>query len=297
MINLALIGAGKWGRNYIKTIKRISQCNLKYIKTRNYKDLYKHNDIDGIILATPASTHFKIARDLLNRNYNLLIEKPVTTSLFDADKLKKIADEAGLIVMVGHIYLYNPAYLKAKQLVSKIGKIRYLDFVGMNFGPFRDDISALWDWAPHDLSMCLDIMGKTPRRITAWDVSNVRKRQKTCDMTVIRLLYANGISAFIKVGSLSPVKKRKMTIVGHNGSIIFDDTADKKVEYFNEQQEKSYPHYSFESPLRRQILEFTDCIKKNKKPPTNIGRAMQVIKLIEYAEKSICNNNLSQGLS
>src|SRR3989344_6498148 len=124
MITLSLIGAGKWGKNYINTIHSLSFCELpdSYIKTKNYKELLNFNNIDGVIIATPASTHFQIAKAFLEKGFNVLIEKPLTTSYKAALKLYRIAEKTKSTVMVGHIFLYNPAFLKVKELIKSIGK-------------------------------------------------------------------------------------------------------------------------------------------------------------------------------
>lgn len=310
MITLALIGKGSWGKNYIKTIRKLPKVQLKYIVSSkkeneisykknsfilldNYEKLFQYKDIDGVIIASPASTHFRIARDCIKRNYNVLIEKPLTSSLQDALELKMISKKSTSIVFVGHIYAYNPAFQKAKELAQEVGNIQYLEFEGHNFGPFRQDTPALWDWGPHDISMCLEIMESIPTAVAAWG---------TGDIVFLRLVFQNDIQAFIKIGWLSPVKTRRVIIVGSKGSIIFDDTQKQKVALYknrgsdflkktlDKKPEIFYPKLSKVAPLLVQLKEFITCIQNRKQPKTSIESGIDVVEILHYAEKSLEQN-------
>ncbi|MCL4418673.1 Gfo/Idh/MocA family oxidoreductase [Patescibacteria group bacterium] len=282
-MKFALVGRGIWGKNYIRTIKKIPGCELPkdYIKTNNYNELFRYKDIDGIIIATPASTHYKIAKDFLERGFNILVEKPLVINFQDALKLKKIADQnKGTVAMVGHIYLFNPAFETFKKYVQKIRKISYIESYGSNYGPFRKDVSPLWDWAPHDISMLTDIFGK-PTSITAWETSRT--------MYYIKLNFRK-MPAFIFCGSQSPIKKRSMVAVGNKSAVIFDDTSSRKVLYIKKLSRVpkiSYPYYNKEDSLRRQLVAFINCIKAKKKPKTDFNHGTEVVKIIEAAEKSL----------
>lgn len=299
---LAIVGVGRWGRNYIKSIEKIPDVRLKYlcatkkkslakftnnyIKVCDYRNLLEFKDINGIIIATPSNTHFELTRYFLLRGYNLLIEKPLTTSQKDAEKLKKIYQdqETKQIVMTGHIFLYNSAYLKFKELIPEIGKIQYLDFEGCDFGPFLKDSSVLWEWAPHDVSMCLDLLQEFPLFISAWIVDQ--------DMVYARLKFKK-TQVFMKFGWLSPVKKRKITIVGSKRFIIFDDTKDKKVivyEKIGPRSQRQYPKYSKEEPLVSEVKEFINCLEKKRQPRTDMEHSLLVAKVIELMQESIEQN-------
>ena len=292
MITFALVGKGLWGKNYISTLKGISHCKLppKYIKTHNYQDLFSFKDIDGVIIATPASTHFMIAKSFLERGYNVLIEKPVTTNVKDALILRKIAAKKGKILMVSHIYHYHPAFIKLKNLVRNIGKIKFIQIESMDWGPIRTDVSALWDWAPHDVAMCVDILEKKPISVSAHAKNILTSNANLYDMCFLKLNFPFEVCAFITIGWLSLVKKRNFTVIGKNKALLFDDIATNKLLYFdylNEDIKVNYPSYSSEQPLKLQILEFIDCIKKGKKPKTGIEQAILTLKIIKSAEESI----------
>lgn len=321
MINLALVGVGSWGKNFINEIDKITDCNLKYIsafsedtlnsfsdryiKVKNLQSLYNYKDIDGVIIATPGSTHFEIASQLLEKGYNLFIEKPMTTSYVDALRLKEISQSNNAIVLIGHVYLYNPAVLKIKELLSGIGQIQYITFEGLNNGTFRSDISALWEWAPHGISICLDFLGQTPKTISAWTVNKLRPDTKLYDLFILNLEFPNNIKAFIKGSWLYPVKKRELVVVGSNSTIIFNDCLDNKKitlyegvgpsidkESIKKNEAKiSYPDYDKESALSMELLEFIECIKDKRTPRTDINHGVEVIKIIDLAEQSIRDNS------
>lgn len=313
MITLALIGTGRWGKNFITTINSIKDCRLKYIcskdkdelsslpvryvKTADHTELFKYPDVNGVIIATPGSTHYRIAKDFLERGFNLLIEKPMTTSYKDALELKRLHDRTRSQVLVGHLHLYNPAYQRTKQLLKEIGEIRYLSFEGLNNGPFRDDMSALWDWGPHPVSMFLDLLGKEPKEISAWAVNKLRPKTKLYDLVYLNFDFPGNIQAFAKIGWLLPVKKFSLTAVGTKSTVVFDDTAAKKVIYYKNigpqvkgvtvvknEPKVIYPTYSTKPSLEIEVREFIKAIKTGKRPKTDLEHGVKVIKVIQDCE-------------
>lgn len=282
MTTLALIGKGRWGKNYINTIAQIKDCRLpeENIKARDYKSILQKKGIDGVIITTPASTHFEIAKKFLEGGFNLLIEKPITTSLSDALKLKK--NQGSSTVMVGHIFRYNSAFIELRKQIQKIGKIKFIHSEGMNNGPIRSDVSALWDYAPHYISMIVSLLGN-PLSVSALETGS-----NPDDSYTLKLKFSGDLSTFSKVSRASPVKKRNLSISGEKGEIIFDDLADKKllVKIFAENR-KYYPQVSKITPLENELLEFIDCIKTKRRPKTDLDEAIITIKVLEAAEESI----------
>lgn len=291
MTILALVGAGRWGKNYINTIHSLSSCKLpdSYIKTKNYKELFSHDNIDGVIIVTPASTHFQIAKEFLEKGFNVLIEKPLTTNYKDALKLCKIAEKTKRIVMVGHIFLYNPAFLEVKKAARNIGNIKYIYSEGMNYGPIRSDVSALWDWTPHDISMSIDLLGSLPQEVSGYGVSTLRPNTKFYDTCSLKLKFPKNIFVFVNVSWLSPIKKRNMTIVGEKKTIVFDDTVEKKISLVkNSDKRTTYLSFSKESPLFEEISSFVNLIEdKEKINKSGLKMGLDVIRVIEACEKSI----------
>lgn len=317
MITLALVGAGQWGKNYIHTIKSLPDCRLKYIcakssqtlslfnddyiKATNYRDLFKFTDIDGVIIATPGSTHFKIASDFLKKGYNLLVEKPLTVSYKEALNLKNLYENLKKkpVVLVGYIDLYNSPFIKLQEYLNSIGEIRYISFEGLNNGVFRSDMSVIWEWGPHGVSMVLSTIKQEPKEVTAWAVSSLHPKMKLYDLAFIRLVFPNRVSAFIKVSWLSPLKKRELVVVGSKDTIIYDNLAEKRITYFSDMGPErsgdkyikrdpriSYPAYSSRLPLELEISNFIKVIK-SKKSQNDINQALLVSKILDLAEQSI----------
>ncbi len=294
MIKLALIGKGPWGNNYIRTIANLKNCVLpkEFIRAKDYKELFKYKkDIDGVIIATPPTTHFKIAYDVLSHGLPVLVEKPVATSLLHAKKLLEIQKKRKLNAMVGHIYLYHSAFRAMKKQIQVIGKIHYIATEGMDYGPIRSDVSALWDWAAHDISMTMDLLNQKPTSVFGWGVKRNAKNGGI-DMCYIRLQF-NTIPVVISIGWLSPVKKRSMTVVGETGSILFDDTKiDKLILLKNLKLKRQVKKikYNESLPLTQEVIAFVDCIIKREEPLASLQQGADVVYVIESIQKSIMNN-------
>ncbi len=285
MTTLALVGVGKWGTHYLDAVKDIPDCRIAYVCTRDYKKLILHPDIHGIIVATPAETHYDIARFFLPKSIPLLIEKPLTTSYHNALKLQNLYEKHNSMVMTGHIYLHHPAFLKLTSLVPQLGTLQYIQFESGNFGPFRTNTSALWDWGPHDVSMCLGLLSCEPVCVTAWGM-NATQQKKETDMIAMRIDFDDCISVFIYTGRLLPEKKRKCTIVGVKGAIVFDDIAQQKLVMYKDNHQ-SYPAYGHDAPLVRQLNAFVRAIRSKQKNQQDFSLSFRVVKVLHAAEQSL----------
>jgi UDP-2-acetamido-3-amino-2,3-dideoxy-glucuronate N-acetyltransferase len=307
-MNLALIGAGRWGKNYLKAVKNIPEAKIRYvcsgrdslgnlskeyIKVENYRDLVKIKDIDGVIVAVPASKHFELVKFFIEANLPILIEKPLVTSIDQAEELKKIFEKMSGKILVGNIFLYNQAFQKLAELTGEMKNIQYLNFESCDFGPIRQDISALWDWGPHDVSMCLALLERRPISVSAWAVNVVRPNTNLYDMVYARLLFESNISVFLKMGWLSPVKKREILVVGNNESFLLNDLSDKKITRFDNLQRSTNINYSFSEPLVNELNDFIEMIKNNKIPSSDFNKSFAVITVLDALEKSIKKNGIT----
>lgn len=272
-MKLALIGVGRWGTNIKKTLEELGVEVVVYDITPPRPSA----NLKGVIVATPASTHATIALPFIKQGLPVFIEKPMATRLGDAQKIARAAKKSGAPLMVGHVHLYNPAYVKAKELAKKAGKIRYVAFEGMNWGPFRDDVSAMWDWAPHDIALAMDLFGSVPKSVQAWG---------TRDWATLKLEFPAGLSALIQVTWLSPEKRKKMTMVGENYSVVFDDTAEKKVAVLRDRK-ASYPTYGKNMPLAAEMKAFLAMIRTGKQPITDVQQGLDVVRILNAAERSM----------
>ena len=317
MLNFALIGTGAWGKNYITAVKELSNCRIKYICSKNsksldlfqgdyvkitdYKKLLTIKDIDGVIIATPNSTHFQICQQFIKNRNNLLIEKPMVENYSQALTLESLQKNSGSKIIIGHNYLFDPAYRKTKQLAKSIGKIRYISYEGTNNGPCREGTSVLWDIGSHAVSLCLDINPKKPVQISAFAVSSLMPGTKFYDLAIIKIMFEDKTEAFIKVSWLFPVKRRELIIVGDKDTIVYDAVADKKIIYYKNMVKNfdikikntkvSFPKYGKSLSLPAEINEFAEAILKNKDVKiSNLEFGINITKIITLAYKSIAHN-------
>lgn len=327
MITLALVGIGNWGKNFLSTVKNIPDCQIKYIcsktdkklklldgnyhKTTNYKDLFKFSDIDGVIIATSGSTHFAIASEFLKKGFNILIEKPLTLNYQDALKLQTLKNKTDSKVLVGHVYLFDPAFKKTKELFKNLGKIRYISYESVNQGPFRDDMSILWDMGPHPISMLLDLFGKEPKEIQAWGLNTLRYKTNLFDTVVIDLKFSNVSWISIKISWLAPFKRRELIIVGEKDGLLYNDLSGKKITYYknivpdisdgkliNNESAELFPSYTEGQPLEIEVKEFIGAIKEGRDVKlSDLNFGVKVIKLLQLAEESIKDNSKVKTVS
>ncbi|MBI2108856.1 MAG: Gfo/Idh/MocA family oxidoreductase [Parcubacteria group bacterium] len=303
---VAVIGAGRWGKKIIGTLKILESVTVSYIAEYDYSTLLNKEDIDAVIVATPAATHAKVALPFIKKGLSVFIEKPMVTNVAEALVLARAARKSGARVFVGHLHLYNPAYLKTKQLAKHIGKIRYIFSEGCSSGPVREDVSVLWDWGSHDVYMLLDLLLESPIRVLGWEVSHMRSKSTLYDTTYAKLYFKNGTIAFMFNSWMFPEKRKRMTIVGEKSTIVFDEMAKKKITVYKNvglkkrnnvtKQGKeiiTHPSYNKILPLTAELKAFLTMIKTNKKPKTDIKNGIATVRVLEAIERSISANSRS----
>ncbi len=300
MINLALIGLGQWGKNYLSTIKAFPDCRIKYIcsqtlkgfsnydngyiKTTNFKELFKYRDIDGVIIATPGLTHFRIAEEFLKNGFNLLIEKPLAMDYKSALSLKTLNNKVAAKVLVGHIYLFDPAFVQMKKLFKQVGSLKSLSYTAENHGPFRSDMSVLWDFGPHPVALFLDLLQKNPRSISA---------RGNSDVIHMKIKFSDNITAFVNLSRTSLVKRRELTVVGTKSTFIYNDLEKNRLAFYEgigleRMQKIKYPSYNHRLPLELELEEFINAISGNQDiKRSGLDFGVKVTKLLSLAEQSI----------
>lgn len=306
-IRLGLIGVGAWGINYVKTIENIHGLEIdliacKSLKNKSYlQDLYRVVDcweevikcprIDGIIIASPPSTHFEIAAEAIKKNKQLIIEKPITLSSYEAKILLELSLENKINVKVNHIYLYHPMYIFLKKYIQQKKDLNSIITLSGNFGPFREDVSPLWDWGPHDLAMCLDLIGEIPSKIEAKYNKLEFASRKTKSNIFTKLSFSNNKYAELEFGNLMKSKKRFMKLNFANVSYIFDPIRYKYIQKENNfqleeiDQKQITKDISFEdSPLEVLLKDFMKDIKINRFKINDLQLSISVIKIIEQIE-------------
>ncbi|MCK4326121.1 Gfo/Idh/MocA family oxidoreductase [bacterium] len=333
MINLGVIGCGHWGPNYVRNFSSISgtdvswvsdlnQRRLAHIKqlyptvqvTRDYKKIIEDRSIDAVVIATPTATHYRIARECLLHNKHTLIEKPLAIKVREAEELVTVAKKKRKILMVGHTFEYHPAINKIGEFIKKgrLGKVYYLHSTRTNLGPLRSDVSALWDLAPHDISIFSFLLNDQPLKVATQGARYLQKGLE--DVAFITLYYPRNIIAGIHVSWLNPRKVREITIVGSKRMLVFDDLSsispiylyDKGVirkpylppyyDTFGEFQliiregNVTIPKIELKEPLHLECQHFLECLIRKKQPRSNGGVGLKVVKVLEAAQKSLENN-------
>ena len=330
MINIAVIGYGYWGPNLVRNFVdnpetsvlyicdndslRIKAAKQKYpfIKcTNNYKKLLNDENLHLIAIATPVSSHFNLALEALNAGKHVLLEKPMTTKVSEAERLINLAEKKGLKIFVDHTFIYTGAVRQLKTLLSSgsVGDIYYFDSVRVNLGLFQSDVNVIWDLAPHDFSIMDHLISEKPAAISAIGASRVQGLIE--DIAYVTVKFRSGLLAHFHVNWLSPVKIRRIIIGGSQKMIVFDDlnpdekikVYDKGVTLIDEPRDKIYtdliqyrigdmyvPRIESKEALKQEVEHIVDCLKNNKKPITDGEAGLEVIRLLEATQESIKNN-------
>ena len=192
-------------------------------KTTQAEDVFR-SDVDGVVIATPVRTHYRLAKEALLHDKHVLVEKPLTANVAEAEELVALAKERKRVLMVGHTFEYSPAVNELRKLVQSgdLGKIYRIEAERVNLGLFRSDINVIWDLAPHDISILLYILGKKPEQIRVQAHAHVQSHIH--DVAHLDLSYADGMAAHIHVSWLHPCKIRRVTVIGDMRMAVYDDT-------------------------------------------------------------------------
>jgi len=321
-IHAAVIGSGRWGINHVRTAASLLGKCLKYVVDTNdaskekiaqiapssrftsrLNDVLNDAEVNAVILATPAETHFAVAKQCLESGKNLLVEKPIALSSQEALELLRIAGETNLRLMVGHVLLYHPAVVELKRLCDEgvIGKLQYIYSNRLNLGALRNEENILWSFAPHDISVIQYLVNSKPISVEA--AGAVYVQQGIEDTTLTILKYRNNIQAHIFVSWLHPFKEQRLVVIGDKGMIVFEDSlpAEKlklypkgfrKTESGIEKFEGEYKAIPFanEQPLLLEQKHFFECIVNGNQPLTDGRHALEVLQILEQATQKIKDN-------
>lgn len=319
-MEIAIIGCGHWGKNLIRNFNELgvlaaacdyhpnsvnfiqkNHSNIKFCT--DYKDLLRDADIDAIVIATPPSTHYQLAKESLEAGKHVYVEKPLAKNLKEAEELHKIAQEKDLILMVGHLLIYHPAVNKLKNLIEagELGQIQYINSDRRNFNRNqRRDANVMWDLAPHDLSVMSYLLSSEPEEITSargWSSID----DGLIDVVHIDLIFPNNIGAHIHNSWLDPQKQALLTVNGSKKTAVLNDTfKENKLEIYSRNEDGSVtvekPVYSNDEPLRLECMHFLECIEKKQIPTTDGINGSQVVKYLEKCQtilKSISKQSLT----
>jgi len=307
-----VIGCGHWGRNLVRNFAGIAHAHLRWVcdldptrlaeaaatypglaTTDDFRQLLTDPALTALVVATPIQTHFEIARQGLQGGKHLFVEKPLCTRSDQAQELAGLAEARGLVLMVGHLLEYHPAvtYLKrhldsgALGVPTEIHASRVNPLLG---GTAREN--AMWGLAPHDLSVANYLLGKSPVEVSATVTGNGSEETVHLEAT-----YPGPASLHVEVSWRDPSKVRRMTIVGTNQMAVFDDLAPEKVRIYSSRhrgdghppQAAFHPQLEAYEPLRLECLHFLECIRLGRRPRSDGLDGIQVVKVLEAAERSL----------
>ena len=328
---LAQLGCGYWGPNLLRNFLALPDSSVKYVVdasaerrtfVRNsfpqtatletHQPVLDDPEVDAVVIATPAATHFDLARAVLKAGKHVFVEKPMATKVAEVDELSRCAKERGLIVMVGHTFIYNSAVRYVKKLIETgdLGEIRYIYSQRLNLGRIRSDIDALWNFAPHDISIIQYWLGDaTPLSVSRRGMAYMQ--EGIDEVVFLSLTYPGKIMANIHVSWLDPQKVRKMIVVGSKKMVVYDDIADDKIAIYDKGIDRRavlgehmdfdnpraaqfnyrsgdilLPQVKFSEPLRVETEHFIDCIKNKTTPLTGLAHARTVVSILEQATSS-----------
>ena len=247
----------------------------------NWPDLLTNTGLEGIIIATPPHTHFKIAAEAIKAGIPVLVEKPLTVSLSEAKELVQLATDHNVLTMVGHTLLFSSAFRELKNRGQFLGKLKKINSVSGNWGPFRIDTPPLWDWAPHDIAMSIEIAGSYPTDIKVQRVGSIKQSQGIGEAIKIMLNFSSGACAEILVSNILKNKQREFAAEYENGTMIYNDLAQNKLVSRVPSEAIAQPVSVEQSlPLTNQVSEFTQAIGEGKRHDKSLQLGLQVIEVL-----------------
>ena len=277
MMRLALIGRGRWGQNIERTLRSLGDIELVVVE----RGTEPPADIEGVLIATPSSTHARLALPFIESGIPTFIEKPMTTSVADALRLQEAALARGTLVHVGHIYLHNPAFHALRDALPRIGRIHSVVSEKMNYGP-RSDSSVYWDWLPHDLSMAITLFGP-PRAVRA--LTTVRSDDGQAHAGVVATEFAFG-HVISNVSSVSHEKRKRFSVFGDAGTLVFDDAAEDKVVLVAPVGARETIACGQELALTEELAAFVEAIRAGVATYDSLNLGVKIVQVIAAVEVS-----------
>jgi predicted dehydrogenase len=330
MVNVAVVGVGGWGKNLARNYFQIPKCELKYIcdldqrkldqmraqlpgtaTTTRFEDLLEDQDLQAIVIATSAPSHYPLGKAALEAGKDVYIEKPLVLDVQHAKDLIELADRGNRILMVGHLLEYHPIIRRLKDMIAsnELGDVYYIYNQRVNLGTVRGDENALWNFAPHDISSILFLLDKEPTDVSARGQCYLQPGIE--DVVFMTMNFNDKSMAHVHVSWLDPHKIRKLTIVGSKKMAVFDDLdANEKLRVYDKgaAQNTDYnsfaeyitlrfgditiPYVKVDEPLRIECMHFLECVAERKRPVSDGYDGLRVIKVLDAAQQSLKNNGV-----
>jgi predicted dehydrogenase len=285
------------------------------LATDDYRQLFD-SGLDGVIVSTPPETHHDIVADCLENGLHVLVEKPLAITSAEARHMVQLASHQDRILMVGHTFEYNPAVRALKALIddNELGDIHYIDAVRVGLGLFHPNLNVVWDLAPHDISILIYLLGELPTSVAARGSACLQDSVE--DVVYMALTFPSGVLAHVRMSWLDPSKTRRITVVGSDKMVVYDDVApQEKIKLFDKRVDKirrtdtygefqfAYhygsavsPYIHFEEPLRVECAHFAECIADGKTPLTDGVSGLRVVEVIEAAQRSLASGGIPMAV-
>lgn len=328
MVQVAVVGVGGWGKNLARNYAQIPHAKLRYIcdldqakldqlapqypgtrMTRDLAEVLADPQVQAVVLATTGPTHYPLGRRVLESGKDLYVEKPFVLEVAHARELISLAEQRERVLMVGHLLEYHPIVVRLRQMITsgELGEIYYVYAQRLNLGTIREDENALWNFAPHDISSILYMLGQEPTDVAARGQCYLQKNIE--DVVFLSLNFGNKAMAHIQVSWLDPHKVRKITVVGSRKMAVFDDLdANEKLRIYDKGAkinteydtfaeyiglrfgDITVPYIKMGEPLRLECLHFLECVQTRKQPLSDGYDGLRVVQVLDAAQKSLKSN-------
>ncbi len=326
LIGVAVVGCGYWGMNYVRVFDELPDARLLSVcdqrperlngvgrrlrdvhLTTSFEDAIHQEGVDVAIICTEASTHYPLVRACLSAGKHVLVEKPITTSVYQAEELASMAEASPLVLMVGHTFIYNAGIRKLKELIQQTAhRIYYLHACRTNLGPIRGDVNALWDLATHDIAIFNHLLEDVPQWVSAIGIKVLQNCRE--DVGFLSLGYRDGIVGHIHVSWADPNKVREVAVICSDKRIVFNDlNGVEQVRVFEKgvravsEEPLSFGEYNLQirdgdivspkievrEPLKEQCRHFLECVRNGSRPLTSAREGCDVLRVLEAAERSM----------
>jgi len=326
MFHVGIVGCGYWGSKHVRVFSELSDVTVSIcdadvarlkrmvsaysvtFATTDYDELLA-SGVDAVVIAVPAASHAAFARKALLAGKHVLIEKPFATSTRDAEDLIELAESRGLVILVGHTFIYSPAVRALKDIIASgsIGTPIYLHSARLNFGLLQPDVNVLWDLAPHDLSIILHLTERMPIAVATQGSSFYNR--ELVEVAQAQLLFEGDLSAHLHLSWLDPNKVRRTTVVGTKKMVVYDDVAtgeplrifERKLELAEteyagkwsptyHQGDIQIPRVYDAEPLKEECLDFIASVTQGRSPASDSELGLKVVRILEHFDVSLRND-------
>ena len=328
-VRVAIVGLGYWGPNLVRVLHELESAEVACVCDRDPSTLGKiarrypgldsrtsfaavlaDETVDAVAIATPVSTHFELAESALRAGKHVFVEKPMASSVEEAEMLVSIAEERGLTLMPGHTFLYSPPVEAVRELIQNgdLGEIYFISMSRVNLGLHQSDASVIWDLGPHDFSILRFWLDESPTVVSAMTRSCIIP--DIPDVAFVNLQFASGVLAHLELSWLAPSKLRRTAVIGSRKMVVYDDTSNEPVRIFDSgvslPDPLSFGEYKLSyrtgdivspalppvEPLSLELHDFVQSIQTGGEPKSSAAVGVDVLKMIVRAESSVAGTGV-----